>query len=140
MKKGPISKESIVSACVLGIQIAQTKYLKMSGDWVCWAPEYFITSCIAQKISKQKGSKYVTLENSAYDALSEAGALGRGKLHKNIRSNGRFDILLWWGYGQPRAIIEVKNRVFNKTQYESDLKRISRGNCKTPQTYWINAD
>lgn len=34
-------------------------------------------------------------------------------------------MLLWWAKGDPRAVIEVKNRGFNKTQYESDLKRIT---------------
>lgn len=95
------------------------------GDWLCWAPEYFMTSHIAQALYNAQGSKYVTIENGAYSALSHAGAVGRGRLHSDIRSGGRFDLLLWWAKGDPRAIIEVKNSVFNKTQYKSDLKRIT---------------
>ena len=121
---GPIPKENIAKACVSGIKSAQKQYENMSGDWVYWAPEYFITSCIAQKLHQQKGNKYITIENSAYEALNEAGAIGRGRLHRDIRSNGRFDIILWWAKGDPRAVIEIKNRVFNRTQYEPDLKRI----------------
>ncbi|MEI6893134.1 MAG: hypothetical protein V5789_00560 [Colwellia sp.] len=123
---GLISKSSVVEECVNGVIAAQNQYCEISGgDWVCWAPEYFITSCIAQTLHSAKGSKFVTIENGAYDALEYAGAVGKGRLHKDIRVGGRFDLLLWWAKGDPRAIIEVKNRVFNKTQYESDLKRIT---------------
>ncbi|MGF1836405.1 hypothetical protein [Photobacterium sanguinicancri] len=124
--KGRISKSVIVNECLDGVVSAQKQYEEMSGgDWVCWAPEYFITSCLAQSLNQMNGSKYVTIENGAYDALDYAGAVGKGRLHRDIRSSGRFDLLLWWAKGDPRAVIEVKNRVFNKTQYESDLKRIT---------------
>ncbi|WP_027360760.1 hypothetical protein [Desulforegula conservatrix] len=124
MKKGRISKSEIVSACQSGIVSAHQQYLNMSEYWLWSAPEYFITSAIAQSLMSVNGNKYVTLENKAYDALYDANALGKGKLHSDIRSNGRFDILLWWAKGQPRAVIEVKNRVTNITQYEADIKRI----------------
>ncbi|EOX3117659.1 hypothetical protein ACPFMY_000498 [Vibrio cholerae] len=124
--KGRISKLAVVDACLEGVVSAQYEYCHMSGgDWVCWAPEYFITTSIAQYLHQAKGSKYVTMENGAYDALDYAGAVGKGRLHGDIRSSGRFDLLLWWAKGDPRAVIEVKNSVFNKSQYESDLKRIT---------------
>ncbi|UKA31044.1 hypothetical protein [Photobacterium damselae] len=94
------------------------------GDWVCWAPEYFITSCLAQSLNQIQGGKYVTIENRAYDAFISANAVGKGRLHGDIRSNGRFDLLLWKAKGDPTAVIEVKNRVCKKMQYEADLKRI----------------
>ena len=124
--KGKISRLAVVDVCLDGVASAQNEYCNMSGgDWVCWAPEYFITTTIARCLHQAKGSKYVTIENGAYDALDYAGAVGKGRLHGDIRSNGRFDLLLWWAKGDPRAVIEVKNRVFNKTQYQSDLKRIT---------------
>lgn len=124
--KGRISKTAVVDICLEGVAWAQNQYSDMSGgDWVCLAPEYFITSSIAQHLHQAEGSKFITIEHSAYDALDYAGAVGKGRLHGDIRSNGRFDLLLWWAKGFPRAVIEVKNRVFNKTQYESDLKRIT---------------
>ncbi|GLQ74060.1 hypothetical protein [Vibrio penaeicida] len=124
--KGRVSKSAIVDVCLEGVISSQKQYEAMSGgDWVCWAPEYFITSCLAQSLNQMPGSKYVTIENGAYDALDYAGAVGKGRLHGDIRSNGRFDLLLWWAKGDPRAVIEVKNRVLNKTQYEADLKRIT---------------
>lgn len=123
--KGRVSKLAVIEGCIQGVVSAQNQYEEMSGgDWVCWAPEYFITSCIAQSLNKIQGGKYVTIENGAYDALDYASAVGKGRFHKDIRSNGRFDLLLWWAKGDPRAVIEVKNRVCKKTQYEADLKRI----------------
>lgn len=124
--KGRVSVSTVVSACIEGITNAQNQYVSMSGgDWVYWAPEYFITSSIAQSLHNASGKKYITIENGAYDALYYAGAVGQGRLHRDIRPSGRFDLLLWWAKGHPRAVIEVKNRVFNKSQYESDLKRIA---------------
>ncbi|MBL0569190.1 hypothetical protein JD505_07860 [Aeromonas hydrophila] len=123
--KGRVSVPTVVSACIEGIANAQNQYVSMSGgDWVYWAPEYFITSSIAQSLHNASGKKYITIENGAYDALYYAGAIGQGRLHRDIRPSGRFDLLLWWAKGHPRAVIEVKNRVFNRSQYESDLKRI----------------
>ncbi|MGR5240804.1 hypothetical protein ACPV36_07920 [Photobacterium damselae] len=124
--KGRVSKSVIIERCVKGVVSAQNQYEAMSGgNWVCWAPEYFITSCLAQSLHQIQGGKYVTIESGAYDALDYAGAIGKGKLHRDIRSNGRFDLLLWWAKGEPRAVIEVKNKVYTKTQYEADLRRIT---------------
>lgn len=123
--KGRVSVSTVVSACLEGITNAQNQYVSMSGgDWVYWAPEYFITSSIAQSLHNTSGRKYITIENGAYDALYCAGAVGQGRLHRDIRPSGRFDLLLWWAKRHPRAVIEVKNRVYNRSQYESDLKRI----------------
>lgn len=124
MKKGRIAKSEIINACLNGVISSHKQYFDMSGYWLWSAPEYFITTIIAQNLFGIDGKKYVTLENNALDGLYDSNALGKGKLHRDIRSNGRFDLLFWWGYDQPRAVIEVKNRVTNKTQYEADIKRI----------------
>ncbi|HHK8569002.1 TPA: hypothetical protein ACQYCS_004673 [Vibrio parahaemolyticus] len=80
--KGRISKLAVVDACLEGVVSAQYEYCDMSGgDWVCWAPEYFITTTIAQYLHQAKGNKYVTMESGAYDALDYAGAVGKGRLH-----------------------------------------------------------
>lgn len=76
--KGRISKLAVVDVCLEGIASAQNEYFEMSGgDWVYWAPEYFITTTIARCLHQAKGSKYVTIENGAYDALDYAGAIGK---------------------------------------------------------------
>ncbi|QBJ79592.1 hypothetical protein [Aquitalea sp. USM4] len=121
---GPVAKNAIVQACLDGIENAQNSYNEMSGSWVCWGPEYFITTEIARSLATLEGTKYITLENGTYAALTDANATGRGKFHPDIRIEGRVDIVLWWANGTPRAVIEVKNNVRNKSNYESDIKRI----------------
>ena len=39
----------------------------------------------------------------------------------DIREKGRVDILLWWANDTPRAIIEIKNQIYTKAQYEKDI-------------------
>jgi len=117
--------ESIIKRTLDGISKAQKDYEDWSGgDWVWNAPEYMLTTYIAQKLSKTQGAKFITLENGAKSALTSAGAIGKGKLHSKIRSNGRFDILLWWGNNSPRAVIEVKNQVECLHTIKKDLDRI----------------
>ncbi len=119
-----ISKESIINAVLSGYVLAQKKYEKMSdGYWLWEAPEYFVTTLIAEKLWNLEGSKYITLEHDATDILEEAGAKGRGKVSNAIRKDGRVDILLWWASKKPRVIIEVKNK-HSMVQYSKDIKRI----------------
>lgn len=121
---GPISIEDIVSASLKGIVKAQKDYELWSEEWLWEAPEYFSTVYVAKEIAKIAGSKFITLENNAKSAIKDAGAMGRGKLHGNIRENGRFDILLWWANGTPRAPIEVKCQVKDADKIMLDIKRI----------------
>lgn len=58
--------------------------------------------------------------------MENAGAIGRGKLHRKIRTGGRFDILLWWADESPRAPIEVKCQVARIEKIKSDLQRIEK--------------
>jgi len=118
------SINSIISACNKGINSAYKSYEEMSTERLWSAPEYFITSLIAIEIANSPGSKYVTLEGGIHNSLECAGATGKGKFHKAINLNGRSDIVIWWAGDTPRAIIEVKNRVSNKKNYEKDIHRI----------------
>lgn len=120
----PISK--VVKATLDGFKEAQRSYEKWSdGSWLWEAPEHLISSIVAKNIAVLEGSKYVTLEHGATSALENAGAKGKGRLHKNIREKGKVDILFWWGDGSPRAVIEIKNQIYGREQYEKDIKRIS---------------
>ncbi len=122
-----ISIENIAKAVIKGIQNAQKSYVNLTGGlWVWQGPEYFITVKIAEAITKLKGSKYITLENSAKFALQDAGGIGRGRLPVDIRSSGKMDILLWWAKDEPRAIIEVKSQRLSKENYRKDIKRIKQ--------------
>ncbi len=120
-----ISINKIVDKALEGIVQAQKDYARWTdGDWLWNAPEYMLSTYIAQKISKIDGAKYLTLENSAKSAIEDAGARGKGRLHSKMRANGRFDVLLWWGSYDPRAVIEVKNQIGNVDAIRDDLLRI----------------
>lgn len=124
---GQIPIPNIVDATIAGIESAHKQYQKWSGgQWLWEAPEYLITTSIALKIFNLEGNKYITLENGASDAIKDAGARGRGKLHNHIRETGRVDIVLWWANETPRAIIEVKNQINHHGQYRHDITRIEK--------------
>ena len=120
-----VAIKDIIDAVLEGYTEAQIIYEKMSGgDWLWQAPEYFITATVAYKINDLPGRKYLTLEYGSAITIDEAGARGRGRLPKDIREKGKVDILLWWAKGVPRAIIEIKNQIYSREQYEKDIKRI----------------
>jgi hypothetical protein len=121
-----ISKDEILEACVNGICKSFDKYLEWSGgEWLWHAPEYFLTVNIANELwAIDKTSKYITLEDNVRKTLTVADAKIKGKLSKQIRPNGRSDIVLWWGNGQPRGIIEVKHAIYNFEALKEDIDRI----------------
>jgi hypothetical protein len=122
-----ISEPSTIKAILNGFSEAQENYANWSGGrWLWQAPEYFISSTIAKKIAEVEAEKYITLEHGATLTLEEAGAKGRGRLPRHIRAKGKVDILLWWGGEEPapRAVIEIKNQISSKEQYEKDIKRL----------------
>jgi hypothetical protein len=122
---GKISITKIHDAIIKGIENAQKKYNEWSGDdWLSWAPEYVLTCHIAEQISQIEGSKYVTLESGVKYTMSEAGALKKGRLSVKSRPFGKFDILVWKGNEEPRAIIEVKNSVITYHKIRKDIIRI----------------
>lgn len=122
-----ISISAIVKGALSGVVKAQRAYEEWSGgSWLLKAPEYFSTVFVAQEIATLEGAKYVTVEHGARSAMSEAGAIGQGKLHSKIRVGGRFDVLLWWANELPRAPIEVKCQVTGIEAIKSDLQRIER--------------
>jgi hypothetical protein len=120
-----ISIDKIVKATLSGIKKSQIQYEKWSGGFWLWnAPEYLITMNVANKISEIAGPKYITLEYGSKSTIKDAGARGKGRLPKDVREKGRVDILLWWGNDKPRAVIEIKNYIYDIKQYDKDIKRI----------------
>jgi len=120
-----ISIDKIIDAVLSGIKKSHRQYEKWSGGYWLWnAPEYLITANVANKIAKISGPKFITLENGSKSLIEDAGARGRGRLPKDIREKGRVDILLWYGNNTPRAVIEIKNYIYDYNQYEKDIKRI----------------
>jgi hypothetical protein len=121
-----ISIPKIISSVNEAYADAQQKYENWTGgEWLWKAPEYLITTAIARRIFDIDGPKYITIEHGASSAIDDAGAKGKGRLSAKIREKGKVDILLWWGDGSPRAVIEVKNQIFSTDQYKKDIERIS---------------
>ena len=123
---GPLALEAIVAASLKGVVHAQKSYCKWSDEWPWCAPEYLTTVFVARELGKLRGAKFISLENKALSAIKDAGAKGRGKLHSAIRANGKFDILLWWSNGTPRAPIEVKCQVLRIAKIRADVERVSK--------------
>lgn len=123
---GPVSAENVLAAALRGMVDAQKCYEEICSAWLTEAPEYYATVRVAERIAKLDGAKFVSLEHSAKGAIVEAGAIGRGKLKNAMRPNGRFDILLWWGNGTPRAPIEVKIGVTSIDKIHADIIRIQK--------------
>ncbi|MEA2029600.1 MAG: hypothetical protein U9N49_11580 [Campylobacterota bacterium] len=116
-----MSSNEVVKKTLTAIKESQKLYLEFSGnEWLCNAPEYFITVQIAQKLHLPN-ENYITLEDDVDYILTEANALDRKKIRK-----GRFDIVVWWGNGTPRVIIEVKNDVSQYRNIAQDVERVKK--------------
>ena len=118
--------DDVANKTLAGISKAQKEYEDWTGGYWLWeAPEYMVTTYIARQISTiSDKSFYLTLENNVRDGIRDAGGAS-GRPRKALRFNGKFDILLWWANGTPRAIIEVKNQVTGFSKIKDDVSRIS---------------
>ena len=123
-----ITKKELIDTTLLAIIDSHKTYLEWSGnEWLWNAPEYLLTVKIAEKLANIDKNKFITLEDNVEKTLDNAGAKGQGKISSKIRVNGRYEIVLWWAKGDPRAIIEVKHRVYKFANIEEDIIRI----CET---------
>jgi len=125
-----ITKMELITLTLSAIIETHHTYLQWSGnEGLSNAPEYLLTVKIAEKIASIDKPKFVTLEDNVQKTLKLANAKGQGNFSSDIRLNGRFDIVIWWAKGDPRAVIEVKHRVYTFADIEDDIKRI----CETLQ-------
>lgn len=123
---GPISGRRIVEAMIQSGEKAVVDFRRISGgEWFDEAPEYFLTTYVALAV-KQIESAYVLLEPSVGQTRKFAGSVRRGRASKHERRCGRFDVVLYWANGSPRAAIEVKSPVYSVTeqQIHPDIDRI----------------
>ncbi len=104
------------------------------GDWLNAAPEYLLTTYVAESIGKLEGSHYVSLEYSASSTIAEAGARGRGKLPRDMRPDGRVDLVIWNGRLRPTGVIEIKNQNFGFSHLKKDVLRIESMLKRNPST------
>ena len=117
--------DEIVRAFHKGTRRAHRLYEDWTGgEWLNTAPEYLLTTYVAESIGKLDGSHCVSLEYSASSTISEAGARGRGELPRDMRPDGRVDLLIWNGRPAPRGVIEIKNQNFGFGYLKKDVERI----------------
>jgi hypothetical protein len=124
---GPLKEDTVIRAALRGIVCAQRDYEKWNGDWLWHAPEYFSTVYVAREIAKYIDGEFLTIENGTESAIRDAGARGKGRLHRKMRPKGRMDLLLWWATTRkPRCVIEIKRHVTNFKGIRSDAQRIEK--------------
>ena len=125
----PYPMNEVIQNTLCGISKAQIDYQSWSGYPAFKSPfavpEYLMTTYIAKEIfDRGKHSHYITLEHNTARAVKDAGGQRRGRPRHDLRPKGRFDILLWYANGYPRAIIEVKRQVNSFNCIEDDVNPI----------------
>lgn len=126
MSKG-FSSARLPAQVLGGIESAFDEWLEMSGEWLKSAPEYLLTVKVAQRLKKviPEGARTLMMEPHVARTLAEAGGVQRGPKATKLRAGGRYDIVLGHGNGLPRAIIELKNPLWDKGHIvNKDLDRI----------------
>jgi hypothetical protein len=120
------SQNDVSRAVLKGIGSAVSKYRHMVGDRLDSAPEYFVVSSIAEALSRRIEKTWVTMEAPVKKTMENARASMRGRPHKQLSPQGRFDIVLYWKTGRPRAALEVKHPVTHSGHKGliSDLRRL----------------
>jgi hypothetical protein len=115
-------------AIIRGVEIAFEHHFQRAGLWLDHAPEYYVTSKIADQLAKRAGPDSITIEWSISDTLQDARVHGRGRLHSTLPKTGRFDIVVWNRTAQtPRIIVEVKHPIYAAVANQlKDVKRICR--------------
>lgn len=123
---GPISGLELVEAMIRSGEQAVKDFSSISGgEWFDAAPEYFLTTYIARSVGNQ-GNAYALLEASVDETRKEADASRSGRAAKHERRNGRFDVVLYWKNGYPRAAVEIKSPVWTATEAQifPDIDRL----------------
>ena len=124
MSRGHNSKD-IAKLAISGVEKAAAEFSRMSdGLWLNSAPEYFVTTHVAQALHSKLEKKTILLEYSVNEALKESGSTKPGKSKKELRRNGRFDILLTRRNYDPWCALEVKSPVWTSTKCIQDMKRL----------------
>lgn len=116
----------VVGRTIKGIQKAHRDYYELSGgNWLWQAPEYLSTTYIFREIARITNRPFfITLEKNVRETIEDAGGLKPGRPRKLLRLDGRYDIVLWWGNGTPRAVIEVKSQVSGFSGISDDVERL----------------
>jgi len=122
---GPVNGDDIIHALIRGGEKACEDYIVMSGNPLPgFAPESFIQAGAAQAL-KGLASGWVVLEESVAETYKAAQPEKRWHRKKNVLT-GRYDIVVYFQHGRPRAAIEVKSPVnsLNKSRFRKDFTRL----------------
>ncbi len=123
---GPKTGLELVKAMIRGGEKAYQDFFRISGgEWFDEAPEYFLTTYVAGAAGNGENS-YALLEVPVNMTRKEAGAIRRGRPAMHERKNGRFDVVLYWANGNPRAAVEVKSPIWSATRQKiiPDIDRL----------------
>ena len=121
-----VSKRELICAALEGIQMAERKFSKQTGHALLFAraPEYLLTTNIAEKLHKAAPNHMTWLEFQ----LSQARMAARGhdvEPFDRRKRGGRCDILMCWALSkEPRVAIEVKRDVMTLSTLKFDTNRI----------------
>lgn len=119
---GLVKREETAKTIIKGIKSAQREYEKMSEYWLEEGAEYLITVSVARALWKKFGDGTVMVEGSSDEMRKDAGAK-KGRPPKSVKGK-RYDIVLYFKNGDPRAVIEIKGREDSRAGLLKDVKRI----------------
>ena len=110
-----------LETAILGSAVrALNRYEKIAGQWLWHAPEFFLTTYVANGIARK--GWYVWCDASPSKIIFEESRSKRGHIPTN--KNKRFDIVVWHKASKTvKAIIEVK-RDWSITSLKGDRKKI----------------
>ena len=120
------SRQNLSDTILGAMQRSVPKYRDMTGMDVFRAPESFFSVAIADEIHRKLTSKkgFVALEQLAGSILRDANARTRGPLQKRMR-RGKYDLVVFYDNGNPRAVVEVKTNVYKYAMVSPDIERLS---------------
>lgn len=130
--KGPDGGAQLLKHLILGAERSCRTYLNLAGyAFPGYAPESFIQAGAFQQL-KGFSTTHAVLEESVLSTIGFADHGRKGPLKKPVRK-GRYDIVVYWGRGKPRAAIEVKSPVnaLDKRKYVKDFDRLIHTVCGT---------
>ncbi|WP_374479430.1 hypothetical protein [Zoogloea sp.] len=123
---GLISGLELVEAMISSGEKAVADFFHISGgEWFDEAPEYFLSTYVARSAGNHANT-FALLEVPVDITRREAGASRRGRAASHERRNGRFDVVLYWANGNPRAAVEIKSPIWSATgqQIHPDIDRL----------------
>ena len=123
--KGPDGRAALLKHLILGAEKSCKTYLNLAGyAFPGYAPESFIQAGAFQQL-KGFSTTHAVLEESVISTITFADRGRKGPKKTPVRK-GRYDIVVYWGGGKPRAAIEVKSpmNAMDKQKYEKDFDRL----------------